>query len=187
MLSTKVCAAAFSAAVVLVAVGSASASAAAFLSSTTGSLSATALETQVFKTLAGSVECTKLTGTGSVTETMTETQTASITYENCTAFGITNASVSLAEYLFMANGEVTILKTITITAIGCEIIVPSQTVSSVSYKNKSGQLEIVPSVTNIEVEGKNTFCTFPKGRDGTYKGASLATLGGGTISWSSAG
>ncbi|HEV7942207.1 MAG TPA: hypothetical protein VGP17_05335 [Solirubrobacteraceae bacterium] len=188
MRSIKMFAVLFGVVVAIVAVASASASAAAFLSSGTGTLSGTQLESQVFKTGAGTVTCTKLKGTGSVTETMTESQNASIQYEECTAFGIIEAKVTLAEYLFMANGEVTIQKTITITAPGCEIIVPgSKTVSSVSYKNKNSQIEIVPAVTNIESEGKGAFCTYAKETKGTYSGTSLATLGGGTISWSSAG
>ncbi|HEV7942217.1 MAG TPA: hypothetical protein VGP17_05390 [Solirubrobacteraceae bacterium] len=152
-----------------------------FVASKTGKLTDTALETQVFKTKAGSISCTKLKGTGTVSETTTETQTTSIQYEDCTAFGIISASISLAEYLFMANGEVKILKTIEIKAPGCEITVPAQTVSSVAYKNRGVGIEIVPSVTKIESEGKGSFCAYAKEKEGTYKGTAFTELEGGEI------
>lgn len=172
----------------LAAVVSASASAASFLATKTGKLTGEKLQTQVFKTKGGTVECTTLkVSSGEVTELMTETQLATIKYENCTAYGIVKAEISPAEYLFMANGEVGIKKAITIKATGCEITVPAQTVSSVAYKNSGEGIEIVPSVTNIESSGTGITCTYSTEKEGTYKGTSFTELEGGKITWSSEG
>ena len=169
--------------------GVASASAAQFKSSGAGSLSAKALETQVFTTSAGKVECNALTATGSIPAGEKETQAAVVKYEECTAFG-EPAEISPAHYTFNADGNVTITEPITIkvNVFGsevCKVTVEDQTVGTVGYENLSnGNIKLVPNVTGIASSGSGSLCEYNEtgsAAKGTYTGASEVHNSGGTI------
>lgn len=186
--------------------GVASASAAEFNASKAGLLSAKvvagAAGKQVFKTSAGNVECTALTAEGKIAEGKKQTQNATVKYENCTAFG-DEATVSLAEYEFNANGSVKVLKAITVEAevegvTECTVTVPAQTIlddeinpangvfqEGVEYANLSGKMKLIPEpVEGIESEGKGKICEYNElgaAAKGTYTGESEVTNSGGSI------
>src|SRR6266566_6121728 len=121
---------------------------------------------QVFTTKAGKVVCKALkVKAGKSTAGKVETQLATISYENCTAFGLT-ATISEAEYLFHAGttpgtGTVDVEKAITIKAAGCEVKVPAQKgLGKITYKNVGGkEVELVPNVTGITSSGTGFACT----------------------------
>jgi hypothetical protein len=170
------------------AIGVASASAAQFTASATGEITGKALETQVFTTNGGEVRCNNIDVTGKIEKTASPEQHTTITYTNCTAFGIATVHISPATYLFTANGEVHIKNTIKITVTGgifgeCTITVAPQTVKSVSYTNNAGKIKVTPNVTGIVYTSTGGVCG-SSGANGTYKGAAeTERVGGGTISW----
>jgi hypothetical protein len=106
-----------------------------FKSTVNGNLFASAKQTQVFTTKAGTVECTKLKIEKGVAELKPSTQKATIKYENCTAFTFIGATISPAEYEFNINGKVKVLKTIKIEAAGCVSTVEPQEIGTVKYNN----------------------------------------------------
>jgi hypothetical protein len=165
----------------------ASASAHEFEASAPGNLTSKVLQTQTFHTAAGNVECSALHLTGgSVTQLKTGKQEATVQYTGCKAFGLA-ATISPALYLFDAEGSVKVLKTITITAVGCTVTVPSAkntSLTTIVYKNASGgQITLEPSVKNITSSGTGSACTYAEESLGTYTGTSDVGLVGGTLTW----
>lgn len=176
---------AFAAVLALAAVSSAAASAHMFTASKTGSLTGKAKGNQVFVTKGGTVTCTALKASGSVTSTLTEEQKSEVNYESCTVFGFVGATISTAHYNFNAGGSVTIESPITISVIGCEVTVPAQgPLTEVGFKNSGEGIEVVGKVTGIESEGKGSSCTYSKEKAGTYTGNAIVEETGGEISWS---
>ncbi len=169
------------------AISVASASAALeFTATAMGSLAGSAMSNQIFTTSAGTVECTGLKLSAGEAELKASSQNATIKYEGCTAFGFVGAEISPAEYEFKINGEVKILKAITIKATSaCTSTVPAQTVKTVKYINRivGGKMvvEIETAVTGIESSGKGFLCEYATEKKGTYTGTSLVLLPSGNI------
>jgi hypothetical protein len=163
----------------------ASASATAFLSSAKEKLLSTNVAEQVFVTEAGTTECSKATITAGESSGAEATeQSATIKYENCKAFGFVEVTISPAEYVFLASGEVHIQKLISIKTTGCEVSVPAQLVSKVDYVTKGSNLLLEPLVTGILYTGSGALCTKSGTfKTGTYKGHSEAMIAAGTLSF----
>jgi hypothetical protein len=164
----------------------AGASAHDFKASAAGKLTSKALATQKFKTAAGLVECTALHLTSGTAALLSETQTATVQYTGCKAFGLA-ATVSPAQYEFNANGSVKLLATITITATECTVTVPSAKntkLSTIKYTNSNKQIVLEPSVNNITSSGAGAGCKYAEESLGTYTGNSVVGLeSGGTLTW----
>jgi len=176
----------------LAAVSVASASAANhFKASETGTLTGTQTSSQVFTTGPGKeVVCSTATTTGNVTETEAEEQKVAVSYSGCKAFGFASATVSKAEYMLHANGEVDVLNTITISVPlgGCHVTVaPQEGLSSVSYANTpSGEITESSSVSGIEETSSGSLCG-SSGPNASYTGSNVVHLGSGppssTLEW----
>lgn len=167
----------------------ASASAKSFLASAKEKLLSTKVAKQVFTTEAGTSECGKAAITaGESSTTETTEQTATIQYEECRSFGFVETTFSPVEYDFEADGEVEILKTISIKAIGCEISVPPQSVNSIDYQTAGSNLLLEPLVTGILYTATGSTCAKTgEFKNGTYKGHSEAMIAGGTLSFMASG
>lgn len=165
-------------------VASASAEEVVFVGTSMSTISAEATETQVLKTSAGIVECSKLKVTSGTLPEELETEGLSVTikYEGCTAFGFA-AEISPVEYTFNSNESVEIDKPVTLTAgFGtCTVHIPAQTVSSVAYgagtKEGHEAITLAPNVTGFTSSGEGT-CAYASEKGGTYKGKSIAWLPG---------
>ncbi|MHB1809408.1 MAG: hypothetical protein ACYCU0_08930 [Solirubrobacteraceae bacterium] len=174
---------------VIAALGSATAAAASahsFKASKTGELKAKQTEWQIFQTSGGTIECETLNGTGTVSSLTSETQKATVEFGYCAAFSIP-ATISPVEFEFNANGTVSILKKVTITASGyCKITIPAQSgLSSVKYIDLSGgKIELEPTVKGITSTGSGVACEYGTEHQGDYGGNSIAELVGGTLEWS---
>jgi hypothetical protein len=163
----------------------ASASAQSFLSSTKAKLESLNVAEQVFATSDGTIECKKAAITaGESPGAEAAEQAATIKYEECTAFGFIETTISPAEYIFQANGEVEIGKLISIKTIGCEVIVPAQAVSKVDYATKGNNILLEPLVTGIKYTTSGILCS-PIGTfsNGTYRGHSEVKVPSGTLSF----
>ena len=188
-----------------VSVASASATEASFLASETGTITSKATGTQTFTTTSSGakVECTTAAGTGKITEQMKKEQEEgkdplsiliSVAYSSCEVFlgstKVGTATVSLAPYLFHANGSVFVEEPILIMVkpiIGseCSITVGSQLVDNGATYTNSGRNVVVDSnATGISWTGSGGDCG-TSGTAATYTGNNEATLnaGAGTISW----
>jgi hypothetical protein len=174
----------------LSAIGAASASAATFTASATGSLSGKATATQEFGINAGTVRCGTALSSGTIVSTASPEQHVSVTYSSCTAFaGFIPVHNIEATYVFTADGKVHIKNQITITVTApfgtCHVTVPGgQTVSSVTYANLAGgKMSVTPNITGITYSTTGGTCG-SGGTNGTYKGANeVERVGGGSISW----
>jgi hypothetical protein len=171
----------------LSAIGAASASAAEFTASATGSITAKALENQVFTTNGGTVTCTGLSASGTIESTAATGQHVTVNYSGCTAFGFATVDISAATYTFTADTTVHIYNPITITptffgSSMCTVTVPAQTVGPVHYSNAgSNNIRINPTVTGIKYTSTGGSCG-SSGENGTYTGDSEASrVGGGTL------
>ena len=58
-----------------------------FIASKTGKTKSKGTNTQTFKTGAGTIECSTVTGTGEMTETKSVTHKEVLTFSGCTGFG----------------------------------------------------------------------------------------------------
>ncbi len=181
--------------VAILAVGATSASAHEFIASSGAvgtKVEAEAIAEQDFTTGTAAepnVICKKLkTTAGTVKEAKSETQEVTIQYEECTAHDVfsTAATISPAQYLFMANGNVKILKPIEIkTSLGTQTV-SEQEVGTITYVNKPANehktmpagILLDPAVTGIHSTGFLGTST-----TGTYKGSSLSWATGGTTEW----
>lgn len=135
------------------------------------------------------VECSKVTDKGSVTKAKAETQIVTAKYTGCEVAG-TGAKEIEAEYEFNAGGTVTVKKAITITATNgtCTVSVPAQgPLSKVTYSEITGPegntaLEIDAAVTGIEwsATGSLASCDGTGSKVGTGKTGSYTGL---STSW----
>jgi hypothetical protein len=168
-------------AVCAMAVTTAAATAHMFTSTGMGALTLLRNATQKFTTKFGKVECTGLQQEATITELLTEDIHATVHYTGCKAFGVT-ATISLALYLFLASGEVHIVKPITITASGCNMTVKPQLVWTVKYINTGKEVEIKPEVEGISYEGVGALCN-GSAKEGKYEGTSVVGLAGQKVEW----
>ena len=173
------------------ALATSSADASSFHATEMGSLKATARATQVFKTSAGSVECSTIRLTAGEALLNSAIQTAEVQYENCKAFGLT-ATITPAIYAFSSLGSVKLLNTLTIEAPACKVTVFStknQSLSTIKYKNSSKEVWFEPSITGITSSGTGAGCTYAEENKGTYTGNSSIGMGSGlgTVEWRATG
>jgi hypothetical protein len=186
MLRVTMFASALLAALGTVAVGAITVSASGheFVAGKTGKTTSRGTGPQVFTTTAGSIECSTVTGSGSVTETKSAVHKETLTYSGCEAFG-GRASVGSLHFEFNAGGSARLEKSVAVKAegAGCEVTVPAQTVQGVGYANEAGgKLKAVAEVTGIHSKGSGGACG-GESSEGTYKGTMSATLEGSTIEW----
>jgi hypothetical protein len=168
-------------------VGVASASAAEFTASATGSIEGHALENQVFTTNGGTVTCSTAKTKGAIVKTASAEQEANVNYSGCTAFTFATVDISEAKYIFNASGTAQITKAITITPtlLGsslCTVTVGTQTVSTTGFANAgTSNVKVSPNVTGISYTSTGGSCG-ASGTNGTYKGANEVNReGGGTL------
>ena len=165
---------------------SVSASGHEFYASKTGKTKSKATDAQVFKTGAGTLECMEVVGSGTMTEGLSTAHKEVFTYSACRAFG-SSATMSTADFEFSASGPVKLENTITIV-IGsgeCEIVIEPQTLEGAGFANKTGgKIEAEASASKIHSRGTGGDCG-GSNTEGSYNGAMLAELEGGTIEWKS--
>ena len=82
-----------------------------FVVSKTGKTKSKGTNAQIFKTSAGTIECSTVTGTGEMTETKSVTHKEVLTYSECSGFGM-GIKVTAAHFEFNANGSARLEKTV---------------------------------------------------------------------------
>jgi hypothetical protein len=187
MLRVTTFASALLAALGIVAVGAISVSAAGheFVASKTGKTTSKGTTAQVFKTGAGTIECSTVTGSGEITATKSTVHKETLTYSGCEAFGFSNVTITSVKFEFSAEGSAKLEKSVTIRpeGAGCEVIIPAQTVNSVAYNNEpGGKLLATASMSKIHSKGTGGSCG-GENTEGSYSGKMLATLESGTLEW----
>jgi len=162
---------------------SVSASGHEFITSTTGKTKSKGTNVQRFKTGAGTIECTAVTGTGEVKETKMVGHKEVLTYSGCSGFGV-NLKVTPAHFEFNANGFAKLEKQVVISSesLTCEVLIEPQTLETVSYANESGKVKATATVTKIHSIGTGGMCG-SENTEGTYSGSILGELEGGTVEW----
>lgn len=147
--------------------------------------------TQVFKTKAGTVECTEMKGDGGTVVEKTATIPANFEYAGCKAFGIVGAKVTPIEYKLYANGMAAIQSNVTILAaagklVECEVEVPeasggkNSALGTFTYSNLNPGFTAEANVTGITYKIKRNVgggCGTAEGesKEGTYSGAFKTT------------
>jgi hypothetical protein len=172
-------------AVVSVEAVSVSASGHEFYASKTGKTKSKQTNVQVFKTGAGTLECTEVVGSGTMTEGLSVAHKEVFTYSGCSAFG-SKVKVSAAHFEFNANGPVKLENEVTIvpTKEECEVVIPSQTLEKATYENKTGgKVQAEASAINIHSKPSGGSCGSTENTEGSYSGAALGELEGGTLEW----
>jgi hypothetical protein len=179
----------------MAAVAAASASAKEFVASKTGKLTGVAVNTHVFKTKAGNVECKKAEVVNSEVKALkSATQEVELHYTECKAFGFASAEVSNAKYLFSSaeTKNASLKNVVTVKASTCTVtvenVLANQEREKVTYVNglagKLGKLEVQAKVENVTyktgtgcLNGGKTFT------DGVYEGNEEVGVEGGTLKW----
>jgi len=169
-------------AIVGVSAVSVSASGREFSASKFGKTVSRGLNAQVFKTAAGTIECTAVFGTGEVTELKSVTRKEVITYSGCTGFGVV-IKVSPVHFEFNANGSARIEEAVTLSSesLTCEVRIEPQTLESLSYKNSSGTVKVSANVTGVRSVPSGGVCGSHESTEGSYTGKIQAELEGGTV------
>jgi hypothetical protein len=162
---------------------SVSASGHEFIVSKTGKTKSKGTNSQVFKTGAGTIECSTVTGTGEMKESTSVTHKEVLTYSGCVGFGMA-ITVTPAHFEFNANGSAKLEKTVYVTAesAGCEVLIEPQTLESLSYTNSSGKVTASATVTKIHSRGTGGSCG-GENVEGSYTGKIQAEVEGGTVEW----
>ena len=152
-----------------------------FIASKTGKTKSTG-SAQRFKLSSGTIECAKVTGSGSVTSLTSTTHKEVLDFAECSGFGKI-LTISAAYFEFNANGPAKLEKQITIKSAGlsCEILIEPQTVESLSYETTSGELKSKASIPNIDIIGTGGECGGEA--EASYNGTIQAELEGGTLEW----
>jgi len=171
----------------LSAIGAATASAASFTYSATGSLSGKATTTQTLTTNSGQLKCTVASTTGSIVSTSLSEIHVTVQYSGCTAFGFASVDISPAKYTFTANGTADLKSSITfnVTLAGCHMTITPGSHELVSYTNSSGKLLLFLKLSRLRYHGTGGLCgSSTEQTNGTYEGKiEIERVGGGSISW----
>ncbi|MGD0452466.1 MAG: hypothetical protein ABSB69_02610 [Solirubrobacteraceae bacterium] len=162
---------------------SVSASGHEFIVSKTGKTKSKGTNGQIFKTSAGTIECTAVSGTGEMTETKSVTHKEVLTYSECSGFGM-GIKVTAAHFEFNANGSARLEKTVYVTpeGAGCEVLIEPQTLENVSYTNSSGKVTASAAVSKIHSKGTGGDCG-GENTTGSYSGSIQGEVEGGTVEW----
>lgn len=153
-----------------------------FHASKTGTLKVTGLNSQVFNTGAGTIEC-KVTGSGRVTAFLTLRLLLLEQYSGCVAFGFAEISSNPADYLVDAsNGLVFFDNTVKfeLPLAACSISLPPQNLFKESYDNSAGKVIDLSALTGVKSIGSGGLCGGAN-TTGTWTGNSEIELVGGTI------
>ena len=171
-------------AVVSVEAVSVSASGHEFIASKTGKTKSKQTNVQVFKTGAGTLECTEATGSGEISEGHSITHKETFTYSGCSAFG-SKVTVTAAHFEFNANGPVKLENEVVIEPTNgeCALMITPQTLEKATYKDEGSKVAASASATKIHSKGTGGSCGSSENTEGSYKGAVLGELEGGTLSW----
>jgi hypothetical protein len=172
-------------AIVAVSAVSVSASGHEFVASKTGKTKGKATNAQVFKTSAGTLECAHVASTGEVTALKSAVHKETLTYTACIAFGYPSVKITPAHFEYNANGSAKLESSVTITpeGSGCKIVIPAQTVETVTYENTpAGQITARANVLNIHSKGTGGVCG-AENSEGSYSGSVAGELEGGTVEW----
>jgi hypothetical protein len=164
---------------------SVSASSHEFYASKAGKTKSKSTNVQVFKTGAGTLECTEVVGSGTMTEGLQVAHKEVFTYSGCSAFG-SKVKVSAAHFEFNANGPVKLESEVTIipTKEECEVVIPAQTLEKATYENKSGgKVQAEATAVGIHSKGTGGSCGSTENLEGSYSGAALGELESGTLEW----
>jgi hypothetical protein len=165
---------------------SVSASGDEFYASKAGKTKSKETDAQVFKTSGGTLECSEVTGTGSIGAGTSAAHKEVFTYSGCGVSG-TAVKISQADFEFAAAGSIKLENTVTIVPTNkeCELVLEPQTVGSAAYENKSGgKVEAEAEAVKIHSKGTGGNCGGTS-TTGSYNGSILGELEGGTIEWKS--
>jgi hypothetical protein len=144
----------------------------------------------IFKTNAGTVECTNASSGGKVTELKQPTTRETEEYTGCKAFG-NPAKATVGEFEFHASGTVTILNQITVevSEAECNVKFTSEgnkeqagvTFTNVLVESTRKDVEIKLATKGVTYVSSGGSCG-ESGKNGEYKGSFLAeaTTEGGT-------
>ena len=155
-----------------------------FIASKSGKVTGKAVNTQIFKTGAGTIECTGATSSGTVTEGKATIHKEVVTYSGCTGFG-KSISITAAHFELNAGGSEKLEKAVDITLEGasCEVVIPSQTMEGMDYKNEAGGKVVAGAdIFDIKSKGTGGVCG-SENSEGSYTGSIEAELEGGTLEW----
>ena len=157
-----------------------------FVANKTGKTTGKQGNPQVFKTGAGTIECTTVTGTGKIESLNFTAHKEVLTYTGCSGFGVA-LNVTPAHFEFLANKTAKLEKTVTISSesLTCKVFLEPQTLNTVNYANSSGKLIASATVTGIHSIPTGGTCGTKENTEGSYSGKIEAELEGGTVEWQS--
>ncbi|MGO9760022.1 MAG: hypothetical protein ACLP1Q_02020 [Solirubrobacteraceae bacterium] len=137
---------------------------------------------QIFKTSAGTIECSEVTGTGEITSLKSEKHKEVLTFSGCIGFG-GGIKISNADFEYNANGPVKLENRVTITPEGlsCHVTMEPQTVESLHYEDDSGKLKSEATIYKIRSRGSGGDCGGEE--EGDFAGTIVGELEGGTLEW----
>lgn|ERR1700722_400044 len=143
---------------------------------------------QTFKTSAGTIECSEVTGSSEVLsgELKSVTHKEVLTFINCSGFG-DPVAISTAHLELNANGSAKLEKKVTLKpeGAGCEVLIEAQSLSGFGYSNAAGgKVDVEPAVTSIHSKGTGGLCG-AENNEGSYSGTIVSSLEGGTVEWKS--
>jgi hypothetical protein len=146
---------------------------------------------QVFKSAAGSIECTtlKLLPPGDVAPATLRALRILVVvdYEKCTAFGFA-AVWHPVQYSIDANGLVTQENTVLVTAPSCTVTFPAeknQSLRAILFHNNAANqgFLLLWHLTQVTSVGVGAACTYAEESNGAWTGTWHIVMHGGTLRW----
>src|ERR1700733_1597468 len=141
---------------------------------------------QKFKTSAGTIECTEVTGSSEILagELQSVTHKEVLTFINCKGFG-DPVTITSAHLELNANGSAKLEKKVTVKpeGAGCEVLIEAQTLTGFGYSNATGgKADAKPAAPAIHSKGTGGVCGGTN-TEGSYSGTIVSELEGGTVEW----
>ena len=155
-----------------------------FVANKTGKTTSKGTNHQVFKTGAGTIECTTVTGTGKIEALTFTAHKEVLTYSGCSGFGVA-LNITPAHFEFNANETANLEKRVTVSSesLTCSVWIEPQTLNNITYSNGSGKLFASATVTGIHSIPTGGKCGSKENTEGSYSGSIEAELEGGTVEW----
>jgi hypothetical protein len=166
---------------------SVSASGDEFVASKTGKVKSKASGAQKFKTSAGTIECTEVSGSSEITELKSVTHKEVLTFGGCIGFG-SSITISTAYLELNANGSAKLEKRVTIKpeGAGCDVLIEPQTLEHFGYSNEpASKVTVELNLSKIHSKGTGGSCGSSENTEGSYTGTIVSELEGGTVEWKS--
>lgn len=159
-----------------------------FSATAMGKLTIKTTASATFTTNAGRFECSGQHATEGEAALSSASEILTIQYTGCTLLGLP-LTISPAKWSFSAEGDVSLLRDVSLKTTGCEMVwssAGSQSLKTVKYAMVTGKaVQVTLGISGLTSSGSGSFCNYASESNGLYSGSfSMALASGvGSVEW----